>query len=342
MSKNMPMDNIFIIFLMIFTLVMMTQLANAGSPVIIRHNASIMERELRINLAWQSDEPVAKIITSAGRGQVITDTVDNDRTESGYSGEIDIVIPAYLYNVSGDQSMYMNRQSSSPFQQNSMEMYANTGSPNNEIVQYTVQLVDEVNQRSTLLKDNVRRSELSHSNVVGQKPQTKSANGTVIVNAKDPLNTAINTTIGLIAKNGAAPVVKKLKMQSWTESRTSFSFDANDDKGVAKVVYEVRDQRGDIAIQGTVSCNSDKSCSGQSESFTLNAGSYVLSATAVDADNNNSVKSELSFQVQSNGTGNDQQPTQQNQSQSFQQAPQQVTSPTPSEINTPNVTYENQ
>lgn len=342
MSKSIPMNNIFIIFLMIFTLVMVTQSANAGSPVIIRHDASIMEREIKINLAWQSDEPVAKIITSAGSGQVIINNVDNERTERGYSGEIDIVIPAYLYNVSGDQSMYMSRQSSSPFQQNSMEMYANSGSPSNEMVQYTIQLIDEVNQRSTLLKDNVRRSELSRGGIAGHNPQTKTTSGTMIVNAKDPLNTAINTAIGLIAKNGAAPVIKNLKMQNWTDNRASFSFDATDDKGVVKIVYEVRDPRGYISTQGFVPCNSDKSCSGQSDYFTLNAGNYVLSATAVDTDNNNSVKSELPFQVQNNGTGNVQQPVQQNQLQTIQQTPQQVTSPVPSQMNTPGVTYENQ
>jgi hypothetical protein len=164
-----------------------------------------MEKEIRINLAWQSDEQVAKIIVSAGKGQVVIYTVDNERNESGYSGEVDIVIPAYLYNISGERSMYVNQQSSSAFQQNSMEMYANSGSPSNEAVQYTVQLVDEVNQRSTLLKDNVRRTDLSHSNTVGQKPQAISTSGAVIVNVKEVLNSAVNSTIGLLAKNGTAP-----------------------------------------------------------------------------------------------------------------------------------------
>ncbi len=339
MSNTTYGKNLFLTLLTMLTLTMLSQFAEAGSPVIIRHDAHLMEKDIRINLAWQSDEPITKIIVSAGKEQIVLENIDNERNESGYNGETNIVVPAYLYSVSGEQSMYMSRQSSSPFQQNSMEMYANSGSPANEVVQYTLQIVDEVNQRSTLLKDKVRREELSH-NVIRQPPQLKSNTGTVTINAKDPLNTAINTTIGLIGKNGQVPEIKNVKVINWTDNRVSFSFDASDDKGVAKVVYEVRNDRGDITSQNTIECNSEKLCLKQSDPFALNAGSYVLSVIAVDTDNNNSIKREQSLHVQGSSSVV-QQPVPQNLQQTIQQPPQQ-TSPVSAPINDPGVIYENQ
>lgn len=294
--------------------------AQAGSPVIIRHDAHLMERDIRINIAWQSEEPVVKIIASAGKEQVVVqEGIDNDRNEGGYSGEIDIVLPAYPNKLTGEQSLYMSRQNSSQFQQSSTELYANTTPPYTEVVQYSIQLVDEVNQRSTLLNDKVHRLDQASSkrNLHGSQQPQQSPMKTVTIDTKDPLNTALNTTIGLIGKIGANPVIKDAKVSFWTENRVSINFNAIDDKGVDKVVFEVRDARGNLAHQDSLLCSSEKQCSQQTDTFVLNTGKYVLTAFAVDTENNNSKKVTVEFQVANSGQ------------QLIEQAPQQM-------INQPN------
>jgi hypothetical protein len=312
--------------------------AEAKSPIIVRYDAQIMEQSIKINLAWQSDEPVVKIIASAGREQVVIErNIDNERTESGYSGEIDIVVPAYVYSAGGENSVSMSRQSSSQAQQSSMEMHANSTSQQNEAVQYSVQLIDEVNQRSALLKDKVRRIEPTLPQTV-QKTQPKAAIGTIGIDAKNPVNTAINTTIGLVGNIGQLPDVKNVSIKNWSENRVSFSFEATGAKGIDKIVFEVRDSHGNIANQNTILCNSEKQCSRQSESLSLSPGSYSLSVAAMDIENNSSKKVEKGFQVTA-GTGSVQ--TQQPAQQQVMQPASPQTSTTPSsQGDDPGIVYE--
>ena len=271
--------------------------ALAKSPVIIRYDAQMMDNEIRINLAWQSDEPIAKIITSAGRGQlIITETIENERNENGYSGEMNIVVPAYIYNATGEHTFYLNRQNSSTFQQSSMEMYSNTTSPQNEAVQYSVQLVDEVNQRSTLLKDKVRRLE-GVGPQGGSRHLGKQSGGTVRIDTTNPVNTALNTSIALVGNKLGTPVVKNIQVKNWTGSRVSIAFEATGSKGIDSVAIEVRDASGNIANQSTVSCSSDKQCSKQSDPFSLDAGSYRASLIATDSESNKSPAREMAFEV---------------------------------------------
>jgi hypothetical protein len=271
--------------------------AEAKSPIIIRYDAHLMEKDVKINIAWQSDEPVVKIIASAGKEQiVIENNIDNERTESGYSGEIDIVVPAYVYGAAGEKSMYMSRQSSSERQQSTVEMYANSASTGNGAVQYIVQLIDEVNQRSALLKGKVQRIE-SALPQTGQRTQAKATGGMLEIDVKNPVNTAINTTIGMAGNIGQVPDIKNISVKNWSENRVSFSFEATGAKGIDRIVFEVRNPNGDIVNQNTISCNSEKRCTRQSESLSLSPGSYLLSAAATDSENNSSNKVEKGFQV---------------------------------------------
>ena len=315
----------------------------AKSPIIVRYDAQLMEQSIKINLAWQSDEPVVKIIASAGREQVVVESnIDNERTESGYSGEIDIVIPAYMYNPSGENSVYMSkqsqtRQSSDQTRKSSTEMYENSASIRNEVVQYTVQLIDEVNQRSEMLKDQVQR--VGTANLQPrQKSQPLTTASKVDIDVRNPLNNAINTSIGLVGQIGKTPDVKNLSIKNWGDNRVSFSFDATGAKGIDRIVFEVRNSTGEIANQNTISCNSEKQCSRQSEPLNLSSGSYSLYVTAIDIENNSSSKAEKGFQVTSGAVSvQTQQPVQQ---QVIQPASQQTSTSPSSQGSDPGVTYE--
>jgi hypothetical protein len=297
MLKNIYFKYSIITILSLLAITIFASACIAKSPVIIRYDAHLMEKDVRINLAWQSDEPIVKIIASAGKEQVvIVDNIENERNNSGYSGEIDIVVPAYLYNVANERTLYMSSQSSSPLQQRSSETYANSVSPQNEAIQYSVQIVDEVNQRSTLIKDKVRRIEPNRA-YAESKPQPKSTAGTVNVDTKDPLTTVLNTTIGLVGSIGQTPEVKNVTIKKWTENRVSIGFEATGSKGINRVIMEVRDSQGDIAYQNAVYCDSEKKCTKQSEPFSLKKGNYTASMVAIDVENikSKTIEKELQF-----------------------------------------------
>lgn len=335
MFKHIYSRYSFITILTLWVVAILALPVYAANPVIIRHDAHLMEKEVRINLAWQSDEPIVKIIASAGKEQiVITNNIDNERNERGYSGEIDVVVPAYVYNATGERTLYMSSQSSSAFQQRSTEMYANSTSPQNEAIQYTVQIVDEVNQRSVLLKEKVRRIEPSRPHG-GQKPVQKSNIKTATINTKDPLNTALNTTIGLAGKIGQTPVVRNVTVKNWTDNRVSIGFEATGSKGINEVAFEVRDANGNVANQSTISCSSEKSCTKQSDPFTLTQGTYTVSIVATDIESNKSKTIEQEFEFTENTIA-----SQQTAPQTSQTSVQKTDSASSSTSNTDGVTYE--
>ena len=128
--------------------------------------------------------------------------------------------------------------------------------PNREMVQYTVQLGDEVNQRSTLLKDMVRRPDPAYALSRRKDPRPlQNSGGTVVVDAKSPMNTAIDAATSLISKIGVEPEIKDVKINYWTESRISVAIKASDNKGVDKVVFDTRNSLGEIANQNSVNCD---------------------------------------------------------------------------------------
>jgi len=263
-----------------------------------------MENEIRINLAWQSEEPVVKIIVSAGKEQVVIDkNIDNDRNDDGYTGEMDIVVPSAPYAFSSGEQFEMNRQSTKQANQSGSEVRASSASSSREMVQYTVQLIDEVNQRSTLLKDLVRRPDPAYS--MSSRNRTKQLQPTskVIVEPKDPLNTAINATIGMVGKMGAGPEVKNATAKFWDNNRISIVVEASDSKGVDSVAIEVRDGNGSIVHNDSISCDSAKQCQKETDSFSLANGSYALTAIAANVEQTKSQKYSITFKVANVSTG---------------------------------------
>lgn len=292
-------ENTFMIvaFSVILTLLLATP-SLAKSPTILRHDAHLMDNEIRINLAWQSEEPVVKIIASAGKEQLVVERdIDNERTENGYTGVIDLVVP-YSPNAvyGGDQYVAVSQQNASPYYQSGSSMVAGSSSPYREMVQFTVQLVDEVNQRSTLLKDNVRRPDPAYSLQNKREHRSNaSSGGTLNINAGDPVSTAINATAGLIGKIAFAPEIKQAKINSWSEGRVSLAVEATDDKGVEKVSFEIRNDLGEMVYENSLYCNSEKQCNRQSDPFQIGAGKFFLTATAFDVENNASKQFQLEF-----------------------------------------------
>ncbi len=283
--------------------VALTGVAAAGAPVITKYDAHLMEREVRFNITWQSDEPVTRIIASADKEQVVvTEGIDNERNDAGYAGVIDVVVPFDPDNYSNEHKFYMNRQSSTPLSQQSTEVYENSQGQYRYAVGYSLQLVDEVNQRSTLMKDKVRRidTQTGWAKGSGRPEQHRSAmTEAVVVDAKDPLKSAMNTALDLVGKMGSKPKIREFKVKAYADNRTAFEILAEDDKGIEQISYDIRANTGVIVLEDSLACSTEKQCSRTTTPITLNAGTYLVSAIASDGDGNKSDKEQRQFTVQS-------------------------------------------
>lgn len=297
MLKNKYGRYYFITILSLWAVMMFAPSSIAKSPAIIRYDAHLMEKDVRINLAWQSEEPVVKIIASAGKEQItITDNIENERNDRGYSGEIDVVVPAYFHNYENEQTLSRSRESTSTPDRQSTKTYANFVSAQNEVIEYSIQIVDEVNQRSSLIKDKVRRIE-PNSAVGMSRTQPKTTAESVRVDVKDPVSSVLNTTIGLVGSLGQTVEIKNVTINKWSENRVSISFEATGSKAINSVSIEVKNAQGEIVYQSSpISCNSEKQCAKQTDPFFLNPGNYVASVVATDTENNNLKKIEKEFQ----------------------------------------------
>ena len=70
--------------------------AYAKKPEVTRHDAQYLDRQVSINVQWQSSEAVVSVRVAAGKGvkEVKIDPYDNKKTRSGYTGEANIVLQA--------------------------------------------------------------------------------------------------------------------------------------------------------------------------------------------------------------------------------------------------------
>lgn len=279
----------------------LTGIASAGAPVVTKYDAHLLEREVRFNITWQSDEPIVKIIASADKEQVVVNEgLDNERNDAGYSGVIDVVVPFNPDNFYNERTHYMNRQSGTMFSQSSTEVYENSMEPYQYAVNYSIQLVDEVNQRSMLVKDKVRRldPQTALSKGTGRPEQRKHAmTEAVVVDAKDPLKSAVNTAIDLLGKVDAKPKIRDFKVKAYADNRIAFEIMAEDDKGVEQISYEIKSNSGIIAMENSLACSTEKQCSRTTEPIQLNAGTYLVSAIATDGDANRSDKEQRQFTI---------------------------------------------
>lgn len=275
--------------------------ATAGGPVITKYDAHLLEREVRLNITWQSDEPIVKIVTSADKEQVVvTEGIDNERNDAGYSGVIDVVVPFNPENFNSEQIRYMNRQSETSSAQHSSEFYESSTGPYQYAVPYSIQLVDEVNQRSMLVKDKLRRfeSKIPLSKGFGRTDKRNNQmTEAVVVDARNPLQSAINTAIDLVDKIGSKPKIRNFNIKNYADNRISFEIMAEDDKGVEQISYEIRTNSGLIVLEDSLSCSTEKQCSRTTIPTVFNDGPYFVSAVATDGEANKSEKEQRQFTV---------------------------------------------
>ncbi|UFS71714.1 hypothetical protein LPW11_05850 [Geomonas sp. RF6] len=285
------------------TFLALSGLAQAGPPVITKYDAHLLEKEVRLNISWQSDEPVTKIIASADKEQVVvTAEIDNDRNDAGYSGTMDLVVPFNPENLYSGRSFYMNQQTSTPTQERSTEIAQNSVTPYQYAISYAIQLVDEVNQRSAMVKDTIRRFEETRTarggNLSQSQDQKTTTSGGVTVDVGKLSNAAAQVAQNVLEQISAKPWVKELVVKRYADNRTAFAVSAQDDKGVAGIVIEVRNPQGQIVHEESVECADQKECTKTSNPISLGNGMYKVSVVALDGDGRKSAEKVKEFGVE--------------------------------------------
>ena len=68
--------------------------AEAKKPEIIRYDAQYLDRQVSLNLQWQSSEAIVSVRVAAGKEvkEIKIDAFENKKTRSGYSGEVNVAL----------------------------------------------------------------------------------------------------------------------------------------------------------------------------------------------------------------------------------------------------------
>jgi len=259
--------------------------AIAKKPVVTRHDAQYLDKAVKINVQWQSTEPVVSVKIAAGKGEKVikVDPYSNKRNPDGYQGEEDIVLET--------------------------EPVATQ-----EWIPYSIQLQDEDGQRSNLVTGKVKIPAAAATAVATVTGTTASPTGDQW--GKEAL-TGPTASDGSGAAGGTGDMIDKLrqvaqvvagapflhdiKVNNPGTNTVTFSTKATHTVGLGAIKFRVfsADNKEvdsqDIETKGTI-------WEGTSKDFTLPAGKYFVIAQAVDAAGSTSPEKRADFTVTGTAT----------------------------------------
>jgi hypothetical protein len=255
--------------------------AEAKKPTVTRHDAQYLDKAIKVNVQWQSTEPIVSIKVAAGKGEKVikVDPYSNKRSPDGYHGEEDVVLES---EPAATQT----------------------------IIPYSIQLEDEDGQRSTLVTGQVKIPAAAAAATAVAATTTAAPQEDQW--GKDKLPGASSTTAtGGTAGSGdmidklrqvaqvvaGAPFLHDVTVNNPPGSNTvTFKTKATHSVGLGAVKFRVfsADNRQvdsqDIEAKGTV-------WEGTSKDFTLPAGKYFVIAQAVDAAGSTSPEKKANFTI---------------------------------------------
>lgn len=261
--------------------------ALAKKPMVTRHDAQYLDKAVKVNVQWQSTEPVITVKIAAGKGEKVikVDPYSNKRNPDGYQGEEDIVLET-------------------------------EPAATQEWIPYSIQLQDEDGQRSSLVTGKVK--------IPAAAAATAAAAVTAVPGAtaapqgdqwgKDALTgtTASSGTDGMGGTSGTGDMIDKLrqvaqvvagapflhdiKVNNPGTNTVTFSTKATHSVGLGAVKFRVfsadnkQVDSQDIEAKGTI-------WEGTSKDFTLPAGQYFVIGQAVDAAGSTSPEKKTGFTI---------------------------------------------
>jgi len=237
----------------------------SSKPDIIQYQATYHDDMLSINLQWQSPNPVIMVKVYAGREpiEIEIDEYDNRRNPKGYFGETTVVV---------NLEPGVERQA----------------------VNYVIQLVDDVGQRSRQVSGKVKLASATSPEAVPlEEPLPEELPPEEIPSQPGDI---VEKLIQVAERHDAAPYMHKVKVNSIGDNKVSFSSKATDDKGLGKVIFRIFDRTGK-KVRAQVLTDLGTVWQGTSKTFTIAAGNYRVVAQAVDSSGSTSQEKSNNFKV---------------------------------------------
>ncbi|MCG6533584.1 MAG: hypothetical protein L7F78_02610, partial [Syntrophales bacterium LBB04] len=241
--------------------------AYAKKPEIVRHDAQYLDRAVKINLQWQSTEPIVSVKVAAGKEvkEIKIDPYSNKRNPAGYSGEEDVVL-----------------QTEPGFTQDS--------------IPYSIQIEDEDGQKSNLVTGKAQipasvvkqqDDEWGKNKVAGQGQQGQQGG-----QRPDMIDKLRQVAQAL----ASPPVLQEVKVNNPGTNTVTFKTKATHSVGLKEInfrVFDVSNKQIDsqqIPATGTL-------WEGTSKDFTLPQGSYFVISQAIDGAGNTSPERKVDFTI---------------------------------------------
>jgi hypothetical protein len=287
--------------LAVFLLSLITgNVAYAGKPEIISHDAQYLDRQINVNLQWQSSESVISVRVAAGKEikEIKVDPYDNKKNRLGYSGEVNVVL-----------------QFEPGASQNS--------------IPYTIQLVDEDGLKSAMIMGKVAVPLLTpaarEEDQWGKEKLTSSQQSV----QKDMIE-----QLRQVAQDLAVPpYLHDITVNNPGSGTVTFRTKATHSVALREINFRVFDV-GNKPIDSQQISTTGKMWEGTSKDFSLSAGNYFVIAQALDGKGNTSQERKAYFSIVgvkqqvTSGNGQQQTPTQtQPQPQTQPQLPPTETQP---------------
>ncbi len=250
--------------LLILTVFFLTGVnAYAKKPEVTRHDAQYVDKQVSINLQWQSSESIVSIRIAAGKEikEIKVDPFENKRNRSGYTGEMNVVIQA---EPSGSQ----------------------------DSIAYTIQLEDEDGQKSVI---NAGKAVIPPTSATAAtedtwgKEKLTSSQQTVQKDMIEQLRAVAQVLV-------AAPFLQEVTVNNPGGSTVTFKSKVTHTAALKEVTFRVIDGGNKLIDNQTISATG-KIWEGTSKDFSLMNGNYIVIAQAVDGTGNTSLERRANFTI---------------------------------------------
>ncbi|MBT8491087.1 MAG: hypothetical protein KJN62_08555 [Deltaproteobacteria bacterium] len=237
----------------------------SSKPDIIQYQATYHDDMLSINLQWQSPNPVVMVKVYAGREpkEIEIDEYDNRRNPKGYFGETTVVV---------NLEPGVERQA----------------------VNYVIQLVDDVGQRSRQVSGKVKLVSVASQDAIPlEEPLPEELTPEEIPSQPGDI---VDKLLQVAERHDAAPYMHKIKVNIIGDNKVNFTSKATDDKGLGKVIFRIFDRAGK-KVREQVLTDLGTVWQGTSKTFTIAAGNYRVVAQAVDSSGSTSREKSNKFKI---------------------------------------------
>jgi len=235
-----------------------------SKPEIIKHDVHYLGNAIKVNVHWQSANPVVWVRVYVGKEpkEVQIDEYDNRRNPYGYSGELSTVV--------------------------------NIDPPAQEFITYVIQVEDDLRQKSEQVTGKINIAKKEKMEDTWGKEETATA-----LPGQQPAQsgTIMDKLVAVIEKIDLAPTLGDIKVNRTGPDKVSFTSRATDDKGLKQIAFRVLDASGNKVQEQVVSDLTGKIWEGTTSTFTLPPGIFKVIVQAVDAAGNTSKERSEQFTV---------------------------------------------